>query len=85
MDSTSQTIRTATTAQQDEQRQTHVFVVRVWRVQRDGHPEYRGSIRDVLSGAQRHFADWSVAEQFVMEQVDEHERDTLTQTDGGVA
>jgi hypothetical protein len=82
MDDTSRVTRATTPPAQDEQQHTHVFVLRVWKVPRDGRLVYRGNVRDAASGAQRNFANWSVAERFVIEQVDEYEGGKSVQTDG---
>jgi hypothetical protein len=62
-----------------------LFLVRLWRAEVAGGAEYRGSVRDVTSGAWRNFRDWSDAQAFVMEQVEEHELDATTDEDGGMS
>jgi hypothetical protein len=64
---------------------THIFALRLWRVDTPGGVEYRGSVRDVVSGAWRHFRDWSDAQTFIMDRVDEYEHDLIANEDGGLS
>jgi hypothetical protein len=38
---------------------SHLFSVRLWKQQVTGGSEYRGSVREVISGAFCNFRDWS--------------------------
>jgi hypothetical protein len=62
---------------------SRLFLVRLWKVEGCGGVEYRGSVRDVVSGAWLHFRDWSDAQSFVTQQVDQHERESTTNQNGG--
>jgi hypothetical protein len=63
----------------------HLFVLRLWKVERPAGPEYRGNVRDVAAGAWRNFHDWSDAQAFMIEQMDEYEREQAPRADGGDA
>jgi hypothetical protein len=54
-------------------RRSHLFVVRLWREEAAGGPEYRGSVRDVVSGAFRHFRAWPDLTAFLVAWVEEAE------------
>lgn len=71
--------------QQQAAQRTHLFALRLWEVEVPGGMEYRGTVRNVANGAWRHFRDWSDAQAFLMEQVDEHERDQIANEDGGMS
>lgn len=72
-------------AQSQTRPRTHLFALRLWKVEVPGGSEYRGSVRDVASGAWRHFRDWSDVQAFVIEQVDEHEDDRTLAENGDLA
>jgi hypothetical protein len=38
---------------------SHLFTVRVWKEEATDGSEYRGSVRDVVTGSFRGFRDWS--------------------------
>ncbi len=40
-------------------RSGHVFVVRLWKEELASDSDYRGTVRDVMTGAFRGFRDWS--------------------------
>lgn len=50
---------------------SHLFAVRLWKEQVAGGSEYRGSVREVISGAFRSFRNWSDLAAFMIEQVEE--------------
>jgi hypothetical protein len=50
---------------------SHLFTVRLWKVEMAHRSEYRGSVRDVISGAFRNFRDWSDLAAFMIEWVEE--------------
>ena len=50
---------------------SRVFLIRLWKVEAAGGAEYRGSVRDVSSGAWRSFRDWSDVAAFMETQVDD--------------
>lgn len=50
---------------------SHIFAVRLWKEQVDGGSEYRGSVRDIMSGAFRSFRNWSDLAAFMIERVEE--------------
>jgi hypothetical protein len=52
---------------------SHLFAVRLWKEQVAGGSEYRGSVRDVVSGAFRGFRNWSDLAAFMIERVEEDE------------
>jgi hypothetical protein len=51
-----------------------LFTVRLWKEELAGGPEYRGSVRDVVSGRFRGFRDWSDLVAFMAARL-EHEED----------
>lgn len=51
-----------------------VFAVRLWKEELGGGSEYRGSVRDVVSGAFRSFRDWSDLVAFMVARVEERPR-----------
>ena len=57
-------------AGQPGRQRSHLFLVRLWRAEVDGGAEYRGSVRDVTSGAWRNFRDWSDVSAFMLTQVE---------------
>jgi hypothetical protein len=52
---------------------SQLFTVRLWKEEVAGGPEYRGSVRDVVSGAFRNFRNWSDLAAFMIERVEEVE------------
>jgi hypothetical protein len=48
-----------------------------------GDAEYRGSVREVVSGADRNFRDWSELAAFMMAQLDEDEYTRAGLMEGG--
>jgi hypothetical protein len=52
---------------------SHLFAVRLWKEEVAGGAEYRGSVRDVVSGAFRSFRDWSDLAAFMIERVEDDE------------
>ena len=62
---------------------SYLFTVRLWKQPGAGGSEYRGSVREVLSGANRHFRDWSELTSFMMTQVEEDENPSTEATEGG--
>ncbi|HSL00468.1 MAG TPA: NAD(P)H-binding protein [Rubrobacteraceae bacterium] len=55
---------------------SHLFTVRVWKEEAADGSEYRGSVREVASGAFRNFRDWSDLPTFMIERVEEYEPGT---------
>lgn len=55
-----------------------LFAVRLWKEELAGGSEYRGSVRDVTTGAFRAFRDWSDLVAFMVARFERHEsvRDT---------
>jgi hypothetical protein len=53
---------------------SHLFTVRLWKQDVAGGSEYRGSVREVLSGANRNFRDWSELTSFMMAHMEQDER-----------
>lgn len=62
---------------------SHLFAVRLWKEEAAGGSEYRGSARDVVSGAYRGFRDWSELAAFMIERVEEVENAQTGRTEGG--
>ena len=54
-------------------RARNLFAVRLWKEEADGGPEYRGSVRDVVTGAFRNFRDWSDLAAFMVARAEEDE------------
>jgi hypothetical protein len=52
---------------------SHLFAVRLWKEEVAGGSEYRGSVRDVVSGAFRSFRDWSDLTAFLRARMEEDE------------
>jgi hypothetical protein len=52
---------------------SHLFTVRLWMEEVAHGSEYRGSVRDVVSGAFRNFRDWPELAAFMIERVEEDE------------
>jgi hypothetical protein len=58
---------------------SHLFAVRLWKHEAPGATAYRGSVREVLSGAFRNFRDWSELAAFMTSTM---EGDESTRPDG---
>ena len=52
---------------------SYLFAVRLWKEQVAGGSEFRGSVREVTSGASRNFRDWSDLTAFMIERMEEDE------------
>ncbi|MGH2532665.1 MAG: hypothetical protein ACRDJW_10205 [Thermomicrobiales bacterium] len=52
---------------------SHLFAVRLWTEEVAGGAEFRGSVRDVVSGAFRGFRDWSDLAAFMIARMEEDE------------
>ena len=46
-------------SERERRARSRLFTVRLWKEKVAGGWEYRGSVRDVVSGAYRNFRDWS--------------------------
>jgi hypothetical protein len=53
---------------------TRLFAVRLWREELDAGSDYRGSVRNLVSGASRGFRDWSAMVAFMVSHVEQEER-----------
>jgi hypothetical protein len=53
---------------------SRLFAVRLWTAEAAGGSEYRGSVRDVVSGAFRGFRTWSDLTAFMIARIEEDER-----------
>ena len=62
---------------------SHLFAVRLWKHGTASEAEYRGSVREVISGAFRHFRDWSELAAFMMAQLEDDETARAAQAGGG--
>ncbi len=51
----------------------HLFTVRLWKEEAADWSEYRGSVRDVFSGAFRSFRDWHDLAASLIERMEEDE------------
>jgi hypothetical protein len=60
-----------------------LFTVRLWKQPVAGGSEYRGSVREVLSGANRNFREWPELVSFMMAQMEEDESPLTGWTEGG--
>jgi hypothetical protein len=69
--------RTATRAR------SRLFAVRVWKEAVAGGSEYRGSVRDAMTGAFLNFRDWSSLAAFMIERMEEDESAQVARTEGG--
>jgi hypothetical protein len=56
----------------DVDRSSRLFTVRLWSERVGGGVERRGSVRAVDSGAFRNFREWPALTSFLAEQLDEH-------------
>jgi hypothetical protein len=50
---------------------SQMFTVRLWLEEADAGPEYRGHVRNVVSGAYRGFREWSELTDFMVARVQE--------------
>ena len=65
---------------------SQLFAVRLWKEEVNEGPEYRGSVRDVVTGAFRNFRDWSDLVAFLlarMEEMEEEEHASAERREGG--
>lgn len=62
---------------------SRLFAVRLWREDVAGGREYRGSVREVVSGASRSFRDWSDLVAFLVEWMEEDECAQAGSLEGG--
>jgi hypothetical protein len=62
---------------------SRLFAVRVWTEEVLGSLEYRGHVRDALSGAFCNFRDWSTLEAFLVERMREDENMSPARTEDG--
>jgi hypothetical protein len=62
---------------------SRLFAVRLWRAEVAGGSEYRGSVRDVVSGAFRHFRVWADLAAFMVARVEEAEGAPADEVGGG--
>lgn len=53
---------------------SRLFAVRLWREALADGAEYRGSVREVVSGAYTNFRDWSDLAAFMVARVEEDDR-----------
>jgi hypothetical protein len=60
-------------SERERRARSQLFTVRLWKEEVAGGWEYRGSARDVVSGAFRNFRDWSDLAAFMIERVEEDE------------
>ena len=51
-----------------------LFAVRLWKEELGGGSEYRGSVREVTSGAFRSFREWSDLVAFMVARIEERPR-----------
>jgi hypothetical protein len=59
--------------ERERRARSQLFTVRLWKEKVDNGWEYRGSVRDVVSGAFCSFRDWSDLAAFMIERVEEDE------------
>ena len=62
---------------------SHLFAVRLWKEEVAGGMEYRGSVRDVVSGAFRSFRDWADLAAFMVARAEEDESAPAGPAEGG--
>ena len=60
-----------------------LFTVRLWKQPVTGGSEYRGSVREVISGANRNFREWSELASFMMAQLEGDENPLTGWTEEG--
>lgn len=58
-------------SERERRARSHLFTVRLWKEQATDGSEYRGSVRDVISGAFRSFRDWSDLAAFMIERMED--------------
>ena len=61
---------------------SHLFAIRLWKHEAASGSEYRGSVREVISGAFRNFRDWSELASFMMAQMEEDASVRVEGTEG---
>jgi hypothetical protein len=61
------------TGERERRASSQLFTVRLWKEELNDGPEYRGSVRDVVSGAFRNFRDWSDLAAFMIARLEEDE------------
>jgi len=59
----------------DLKHSVRVFSVRLWKEELGTGSEYRGSVREVLTGAHRGFREWSDLVAFMVARLEQEERD----------
>jgi hypothetical protein len=59
--------------ERERRARSQLFTVRLWKGEVAGGWEYRGSVRDVVSGAFRNFRDWPDLAAFMIERLEEDE------------
>jgi hypothetical protein len=62
---------------------SHLFAVRLWKEEVATGPEFRGTVRDVVTGAFRNFREWSDLAAFMVERMEEHEGARAERSQGG--
>lgn len=55
---------------------SRLFAVRLWKEELDAASDYRGSVRDLATGASRGFRDWPAMVAFMVAQVEQKGRAT---------
>jgi hypothetical protein len=63
-------------------RHYHLFTVCLWKEDVVDGPEYRGTVRDVVSGAFHSFRHWSGLVDFMIDRVDENEDTRMAGKEG---
>jgi hypothetical protein len=64
---------------------SRLFTVRLWKEAFTDGGEYRGSVREVVSGAYVNFCDWSDLTAFMVERIEEAESSQAETSEGGVS
>jgi hypothetical protein len=62
---------------------SHLFAVRLWKEDMAAGTEFRGTVRDVVTGAFRNFRDWSDLTTFMVARMEENEGVQATHNEGG--
>ena len=62
---------------------SHLFSVRLWKEEVATGPEFRGTVRDVVTGAFRNFRDWSDLAAFMVARMEETEGAHAAHSEGG--
>ena len=65
---------TAATAATAAKSRSYLFAVRLWKENVEGGAEYRGNVRDAMSGVFRNFRDWPELVAFMCAHIAEDER-----------